>query len=235
MTLVSPLTGVRAVLFDLDGTLVDTTELILTTYEHVLRVYSQGGAVRDRRELIRGLGRSLPEVLLEYATADAVAGAAERAEQMLSTYRDYMQANHDHLIRPFEGARETLQELQARGYALGVVTSKREPTARLALDLYDLGRFLPLGVYHDDTERHKPDPAPLLEALQRGGLAPSSTAYVGDSIHDMAAGRAAGLHTVAAAWGPFDRADLELTAPDAFAASPRNLLSLFPPLGRDGA
>ncbi len=117
---------------------------------------------------------------------------------------------------------------------LGVVTSKMQATARLALEMYELQDLLPLGVYHDDTDRHKPDPAPLIEAMRRGGLAPRETAYVGDSIHDMAAGRAAGVRNVAALWGPFDRADLQLELPDALVAAPEDLPHLFPRAARHG-
>jgi len=220
---------VRAVLFDLDGTLVDTTELILASHAHVIERRFSGRPLPTRRELIQNLGRSLPETLLEYAVAatENAQQAAESAEQMLQTYRDYQTANHDRMIRPFEGMRETLERLRDRGYTLGVVTSKMQATARLALDHYDLSELLPLGVFHDDTERHKPDPAPLLHALRKGGLSANETVYVGDSIHDVAAGRAADVYTIAALWGPFDRADLELAGPDALASEPQDLPKLL--------
>ncbi|MDQ3856464.1 MAG: HAD-IA family hydrolase [Chloroflexota bacterium] len=224
----SSLSGVDAVLFDLDGTLVDTTELILTSHQHVIERHLSGRWQPTRRELIQNLGRSLPETLLEYAVADDSANVAEAAEQMLQTYRDYQQANHDRMIRPVESMRDTLLVLRARGYTLGVVTSKLEATARLALDRYELGGLLPLGVFHDDTTRHKPDPEPLLLALSKGGLSADRTVYVGDSVHDIAAGRAAGVRTVAALWGPFDRSDLELAGPDAMAVTPLDLLRLLP-------
>ncbi len=224
----NPPLDVDAVLFDLDGTLVDTTELIISSHEHTLAQHYRGPQRPTRREILRNLGRSLPATLREYAAADQAAHAGEAAEQMLQTYRDYQRANHDRMIRPFEGIRETLDELARRGYLLGVVTSKMEANARLALDMYDLGGNLPFGVFHDDTERHKPDPAPLLLAAQKYRLDVSRTAYIGDSIHDMAAGRAAGMRTVAALWGPFPRADLEVERPDIFATTLDSLLDIFP-------
>lgn len=228
-------TSTQAVLFDLDGTLVDTTELILQTHEHMLDRHIRTAWRPTRRDLILVQGRSLPQTLLEFAQADQAANAAEAAEQMLQTFRDYQDANHDRLIRPFQGMRETLETLSKRGYMLGVVTSKREETARLALDRYDLSRFLPLGVFFDDTTRHKPDPEPLLLAMRKGNLQPARTAYVGDSIHDVAAGKAAGILTVAALWGPFDPRDLQLAEPDEMADSPAALLDLFPdPSGEAG-
>lgn len=217
---------IDAILFDLDGTLVDTTELIFASHEHTLERHLKRGAP-GRDLLLKDFGRSLPETLREYALADEAADAAEAAEQMLQTYRDYQRAHHDRLIQPFPGMREVLEALRDRGYVLGVVTSKIEATARRSMDLYELGSVLPLGVFHDDTPRHKPDPEPLLLAARKGGLECARTAYVGDSVHDVAAGRAAGMWTVAALWGPFDRRDLELEGPDALAESPADLLRIF--------
>lgn len=224
----------EAILFDLDGTLVDTTELILSSHEHTLRRHLRGSWRPTRRELLFNLGRSLPETLRDYAAADEAANVAEAAEQMLQTYRDYQQANHDLLIRQFDGMKEALKALETRGYVLGLVTSKMESTARLAMDRYDLSGLLPLGVFHDDTVRHKPDPEPLLAAARKGNLQPGRTLYVGDSVHDVAAGKAAGMRTLAALWGPFERHDLELAEPDALAGSPQDLLDLLPGVQRDG-
>ncbi|MDP9378862.1 MAG: HAD-IA family hydrolase [Chloroflexota bacterium] len=229
-----PFGDVTSVLFDLDGTLVDTTELIISSHEHTLRQHLRSGWQPTRRDILRNVGRSLFETLHDYAVADKAADVAEASEQMLRTYRDYQRANHDDMIRPFEGMSETLGILRERGYTLGVVTSKLEENARLALDMYDLGGYFPLGVFHDDTERHKPDPAPLLLAVRKGGLDAPRTVYVGDSIHDMAAGRAAGMRTVAALWGPFPREDLELEHPEAFAKSPPALLELLPGVRKSG-
>lgn len=220
------MTQIDAILFDLDGTLVDTTELIFTSHEHTLARHLKGGTP-GRDVLLRDFGRSLPETLREYALADEAADAAEAAEQMLQTYRDYHRAHHDRLVQPFPGMREALETLRDRGYVLGVVTSKIEATARWSMDLYELGSLMALGVFHDDTTRHKPDPEPLLLAARTGGLDCAQTAYVGDSVHDVAAGRAAGMYTVAALWGPFDRRDLELAGPDALAESPAELLGIF--------
>ena len=219
---------VDAVLFDLDGTLVDTTELIISSHEHTLIQHYRGALRPNRRDILLNLGRSLPATLREYAAADEAADAGDAAEEMLRTYCDYQSANHDRMIRAFAGVRETLEELTTRGYRLGVVTSKREVGACLALAMYDLGGLLPFGVFHDDTDRHKPDPAPLLLAAQKYSLDASRTAYVGDSIHDMAAGRAAGMRTVAALWGPFPREDLAIERPDVFAPAPASLLEVFP-------
>jgi pyrophosphatase PpaX len=214
-----------AVLFDLDGTLIDTTNLILASCQHTFARHLKGGCP-PRDALIATFGRSLPESLLEVARAEGAEDPDAFAEEMLATYRAHNDEHHDALIRPFEGVEPMLAELGAAGLRLGVVTSKRERSARLGMSRYGLGDFFEVGVFHDDTVRHKPDPAPLIAGAQRLGVAPRCTVYVGDSVHDVAAGRAAGMRTIAAAWGPFPRADLDAAGPDYVADTPHEVLVL---------
>ena len=118
--------------------------------------------------------------------------------------------------------------LRDRGYALGVVTSKSRQFAERGLRLCGLWEFMNVFISMDDTSRHKPHPEPLLLALEKLQVAPQEAVYVGDSRHDMQAGRAAGIRTVAALWGPVPRAELELENPDVLAESPEALLEIFP-------
>ena len=101
------------------------------------------------------------------------------------------------------------------------MTSKREGFARRGLALFGLETLFEIAIFHDDTARHKPEPDPLLLAAERAGLPPEDVVYVGDSIHDVAAGRAAGMRTVSVLWGPFDRAVLERAGPDTSSSAPR--------------
>jgi pyrophosphatase PpaX len=214
-----------AVLFDLDGTLIDTTDLILASCQHTFARHLKGGCP-PREALIATFGRSLPESLLEVALAEGAEDPDAFAAEMLATYRAHNDEHHDALIRPFEGVEPMLAELGAAGLRLGVVTSKRERSARIGLSRYHLGDFFEVGIFHDDTLRHKPDPAPLIAGAQRLGVAPEHTIYVGDSVHDVAAGRAAGMRTIAAAWGPFPRADLDAAGPDHVADTPHEVVVL---------
>jgi pyrophosphatase PpaX len=220
------LTRVDAVLFDLDGTLVDTIPLIFACYQHTLAAHLPGYDP-GRRVIIGNLGRSLDDILLDYAVAGGAADPAAESRGMLQTYRAFQRANLARLIRPYEGIREALEGLRDRGLTLGVVTSKVEWAARECYEYYGLGEFLTVAVFHDDTERHKPDPQPLLLAASKGGLDAARTVYVGDSIHDMAAGRAAGMRTIAALWGPFEREDLVRAGADELAARPADLLTII--------
>ncbi len=215
-----------AVLFDLDGTLVDTIPLIFACYDHTIAAHLPGYDP-GRQTIIGNLGRSLNAILFDYAAAAGVPDPAATSAAMLDTYLTFQRANLARLIRPYDGMKDTLAGLQARGLTLGVVTSKVEWAARECYEYYGLGEFLSIGVFHDDTGRHKPDPEPLLLAAAKGGLDPARTVYVGDSVHDMAAGRAAGMATIGALWGPFQRSDLERAGADALAAHPTELLRLI--------
>jgi pyrophosphatase PpaX len=219
------LNDVRSLLFDLDGTLVNTIPLIFACYEHTLAVHLPGFRP-SRRVIVGHLGRSLDDILFDYAVSAGVADPAPISRQMLETYRQFQRENLDRLIEPFDGVREALAGLKDRGLTLGLVTSKVEWAARLSYERYGLGEYLSVLVFHDDTVKHKPDPEPLLFAAAKAGLEPARTAYVGDATHDMAAGRAAGMRTIGALWGPSEPADLERAGADALAATPGDLLPL---------
>ncbi len=213
------------ILFDLDGTLIDTTELILAsfawTFDHHLP-----GRIPGRDVLVHTFGRSLPAVLRELAAAQGAADPELLAGQMLASYRDFQLEQHDALIKPFPGVAEMLRALRPR-HRLGLVTSKREGFARRGLRLFGLDELFEVSVFHDDTTRHKPEPEPLLLAAARAAVPPGEVVYVGDSIHDVAAGRAAGMQTVSVLWGPFERATLERAGPDHVVETPEDLLQLF--------
>ncbi len=215
-----------AVLFDLDGTLIDTTELILASCRHTFQRHLKDGCP-PREALIATFGRSLPESLLETAIAEGVANTHALAAEMLATYRAHNDEHHDALIRPFNGIDAMLAALRAAGLRLAVVTSKRERSARLGMARYGLADFFEVAIFHDDTVLHKPDPAPLVEAARRLDVPPAAATYVGDSVHDVAAGRAAGMRTIAAAWGPFPRAHLLDARPDHVADTPAAVVELI--------
>jgi len=218
--------SVAAVLFDLDGTLVDTIPLILACYEHTLRAHLPGYDP-GRRVIISNLGRSLDDILMDYARDAGAADPAAAGREMLQTYRAFQRVHLPLLIRPYEGVREMLEGLRARGLTLGVVTSKVEWAARETYERYGLDRFLSIEVFHDDTVRHKPDPEPLQHAAEKGGLEAARTVYVGDSVHDMAAGRAAGMRTIGALWGPSGREELLGAGADEIAERPQDVLHLI--------
>lgn len=213
-------------LFDLDGTLIDTTELILQSFAHAFDAHLPG-RLPTRADLVSTFGRSLPAALLELAVLNGVADPERLADEMLATYREFQRHHHDTLIQPFDGIAEMLADLDSRGYRLGVVTSKMQHFARRGMRIFDLEKYFDVAVFHDDVTRHKPDPEPLLEAARRAGADPREAFYIGDSIHDVVAGRAAGMTTVAVLWGPFEREVLEAVTPHHIVREPAELLGLL--------
>lgn len=211
-----------AVLFDLDGTLADTVELILRSYRHTMKVH-RGEALPDALWLA-GIGTRLRDQLASFARDD------EEAERMAETYSAYQRTIHDELVAPFPGAVDVVRALRAAGAAVGVVTSKRRGMAERTLERCGMAGLYDVLVGADDVVRGKPDPEPVLLALRLLGLetAAGSTLMVGDAPFDVRAGRAAGTRTAAVLWGPFPREVLEGEGPDWVVARPEELLELRP-------
>jgi pyrophosphatase PpaX len=219
---------VEAILFDFDGTLADTIDLIVASFRFATRAVL--GKPLPDEVVLKNLGRPLGEYLEKLAPPG-------RAEELIAVYRRHNMENHDRLIREYPHVRETVEELSRRGYRLGVVTSKgRELAAKGMAALGFGGLFAPV-VALEDTTRHKPDPEPIGHALTKLHTTRRRAAYVGDSPWDIVAGRAAGVVTVAVTWGGFSRPDLEAADPDRIVTDPLELLEVFasPPLGRTEA
>lgn len=194
-------------LFDLDGTLIDSRELILASYRHTMETHL-GSAPPDSAWLVT-MGTPLTAQLREFAR-----GAAE-AEAMLTTYLEHNARVHDELLCAFEGVPETLGRLRERGCRLGVVSSKRLDGVRRGLRSCGIPEeWFGALVTADDPVPHKPDPAPVLLALERLGETSDGALFLGDTVWDLRAGRAAGAVTAAALWGPVARPELEAESPD---------------------
>ena len=222
----------RAVLFDLDGTLIDTTDLILRCFRHAWRTVC--GREHSRQALIETFGMPLRDAmqrLLSQGNGNhrngAEDGHGELVNRLLAEYRVFNVTNHDVIARPFDGVQRTIEELRRRGYRTGVVSSKGRELGMRGLRLCALEELVDTTIFLEDTEHHKPRPEPILAALDRLGLNCRQAAYVGDSAHDLMAGRDAGVRTVAALWGPWPRLALERESPDFLAKSLSDLLDIF--------
>lgn len=209
---------VEAVFVDLDGTLVDSLELILRAYEHTTTLHL--GQSPSRADIRRTIGLPLATVL------DRFAGGA--GGPMVETYREYVREHHDRLVRPCPGMLDLLAVLRQRGYRLGIVTAKSRPQAELAFRLCALEPLVDVTIAFEDTTEHKPHPAPLLEAARRVGVAATRALYLGDAVGDIVAARAAGMVAVAVTWGAGDPVDLRAAAPDLTVADPAELLAYLP-------
>lgn len=197
----------EVVLFDLDGTLIDSEELILASYRHTMREHL--GRVPPDERWLQGMGRPLRVQLRGFARDEA------EAEAMMETYGRHNRRLHDDLVCTFPQVREAVGRLHGRGTPLGIVTSKRREPALAGLEAcgYPLEWFEVL-VAAEDVEPPKPHPAPVRSALRATGGRAAGGIFVGDSVHDMEAGRAAGTRTAAALWGPYGRDALARAEPD---------------------
>jgi pyrophosphatase PpaX len=210
---------VRALLFDLDGTLIDSIRLILDSYHHTVRTH--GLPPRSDEEWLAGIGTPLRVVLGELARHP------DQMERMIATYRDYNLAHHDAQVIPYVGAPELIRRVKRMGYLTGLVTSKNRPGAIRGLTLAGIAEHFDVLVCADDVENPKPHPEPVLKALAQLGTGPDTALFIGDSVHDMRCGRAAGVRTAAVLWGPFGRGDLESSEPDYWLDTPDDLLALL--------
>ena len=212
--------GYDPILFDLDGTVIDSVALIRESHRHA--VESVLGLELPDDVLVANVGRPLIDQMRAFSP--------ERADELLDVYRRWNHANTAALLRPYPGMEEVLSELQADGRTLGVITSKSHPTVDLASHVLPLRHHFDVVIAAEDTARHKPEPDPLLEALRRLDAGPERACYVGDAPFDMRAARAAGIAPIGVTWGFFPRATLEAEAPDLVVERPQRLLDAL--LGR---
>ncbi len=205
-------------LFDLDGTLIDSTSLIMASFRQTMRTHL--GTVPDEAVWRAGFGTPLRPQLRKFARDD------HHAAQMVDTYRAYTNAHHDRLLKSYAGIAEALGDLREAGMRLAVVTSKAHALARRGLRRCELNEYFGVLVGADDVSQHKPHPAPVLAALARLSADPIEAVFIGDSPHDIVSGRAAGVQTAAAQWGPFVRTALARELPDYWLSRPACIAEL---------
>ena len=194
-----------ALLFDLDGTLIDSIELLLSSMRHAFA--TRGIAAPSDARWIEGIGTPLVTQLREMVCDDAEVAA------LVDAYRAHQRLHHDRLVSAYPGVVNTLRTLRARGHQMAIVTSKADELAARGVAHAGLASFLDTIVGCDSCTMHKPEPEPVFVALARLERAPGEAIFVGDSPHDIASGNAAGVVTVAATWGPFSRAQLQVARP----------------------
>jgi len=207
--------GFPVVLFDLDGTVVDSGAIILASMRHATREVL--GLDFEDAELLQAVGGPGLE-------AQMAVFAPERVDELVRVYRAHNEPLHDEL-EACAGMEDVLVRLHEGGRRLGVVTAKRRSTVELAFARIPVAHLFETVVGGDETERHKPDPEPLLLAAERMDVDPRTCAYVGDSPFDIRAAKAAGMYSVAVTWGRIhDRSLLEREEPDAIVETAEELL-----------
>ncbi|MDX6442507.1 MAG: pyrophosphatase PpaX [Gaiellaceae bacterium] len=203
------------VLFDLDGTVVDSGSIILASMRHATREVL--GRDFGDAELMQAVGGPGLEAQMEVF-------APERVDELVQVYRAHNEPLHDEL-EACAGMEDVLLRLHEQGHRLGIVTAKRRSTVELAFARVPIAHLFETVVGGDETLKHKPDPEPLLLAAERMNARPAETAYVGDSPFDIRAAKAAGMYAIAVTWGRIhDRERLEREEPDAIVDTAEELL-----------
>jgi pyrophosphatase PpaX len=208
----------RVVLFDLDGTLIDSGPIILASMQHAVRtVLDREIAYEELAATVGGQG-----LVAQMAELDP-----DRVDELIEVYREHNDPLHD-TLEAFAGMVDVLPRLRADGRRLGIVTAKRHRTVALAFDRFPwLEEQFEVVIGHEDTAHHKPDPDPVLEALKRLDATPDESAYVGDSPFDIRAAKAAGAFAVAVSWGGIHSHERLLAEePDAVVHAPEELLDV---------
>lgn len=201
------------VLFDLDGTLVDSARVILASFHHATETVLQRRYPDE--QILAQVGGTNLETQMRLL-------APEHVDELVRVYRAHNDPSYSEMSC-FDGIVEVLAQLKGEGRRLGVVSAKRRPTVERVFDGAGIGTYFDVIVGSDATERHKPHPDPLLLALKELDARPQDAAYVGDSPFDMAAAKAAGVLAVAVAWGGIHRVE----DADMLVESPEELLGVL--------
>jgi pyrophosphatase PpaX len=209
--------NINTILFDLDGTLIDTNELIISTFLHTLEKYYPSKYKRE--DVLPFLGPTLHET---FGAIDP-----ERVEEMVVDYRTYNLANHDLLVKEFAGVFETVQTLKEKGYKIAIVTTKRLDVTLKGLRLTKLDQFFDIIVAYDHVKKVKPDPEPILLALEQLGSKPEESLMVGDNFHDILAGKNAGTKTAGVSWSIKGREYIAKYEPDYVLENMADLLTIL--------
>jgi pyrophosphatase PpaX len=207
----------KAVVFDLDGTLIDTIPLIVASHRHAVQTVLGRDFSDD--VLRSGIGRPLIDQMKVFDEA--------QAQALFDTYRVWNHANTAALLGRFDGVDDVLVRLAAAGAKLAVATSKSRDAVDLAFSIQPPVVEFDAIVTVEDSTRHKPHPEPVLTAIAQLGAEPADAVYVGDAPYDIEAALAAGCGAVGVTWGMASRAVLETAGAEAVAETPEELAAIL--------
>jgi len=208
--------AIRNILFDLDGTLLDTNELIIQSFQHTYKRHLNKKV--NKEEIVKNFGE-----ILKF-TIDREFG--EESVEAIKTYRNFQIGNFDRLITMQKGVKEGVIELYRQGYKLGIVTSRLNDSAIKGLKHFGLMDYFESIIGADDTDIHKPDPTPAFLALEELGGKPEETIIVGDSQYDILCGKNAGITSVVVGWSALPRDIILKYEPNYIVESMEELLEL---------
>lgn len=206
----------KGVLFDLDGTLIDTSNLIIRSFQHTFNLHY--GRPLTPEEIYAFFGKPLKAALEHYGPG--------KVEELTQTYREFNLAHHDQLTTGFSGVPETIKALYDAGILMAIVTSKTKSTAIRGLKLFDMDKYFSVVIGHEECQKHKPEPEPVLLALEKLNLAPADCLMLGDSPFDLISAREAGVKTAAVRWTEIAWDSLLAEKPDYILHTIEDLLTI---------
>ncbi|WP_087972591.1 pyrophosphatase PpaX [Oceanobacillus rekensis] len=181
--------SIHTILFDLDGTLIDTNALINASFQHTFEHFKLKFTPEEILEF------NGPPLIETFQNIDR-----ENADSMVATYREHNLAVHDNYVTAFPQVAETIGELKKRQIKLGIVTTKMTKSVNMGLTLTGLDRFFDTIITFDDVTHPKPHAEPVLKAMEELQADPATTLMVGDNHHDIESGKNAGVQTAGVAW-----------------------------------
>ncbi|MBM7551385.1 pyrophosphatase PpaX [Thalassobacillus pellis] len=209
--------NVNTILFDLDGTLIDTNELIIESFMHTTKEY--GRRPYSRNEILTFIGPPLRDSMEKIDP--------EKVEELVNVYREHNISHHDDFVEAYPGVVETIQALREKGYRLGIVTTKMRQTVNMGLELTGLNGMFEVVVTLDDVVNAKPHPEPIEQAMAALNAEAAETLMVGDNTHDILAGKNAGTKTAGVAWTIKGREILDELNPDYMLLEMQDLLDIL--------
>jgi pyrophosphatase PpaX len=214
------LQGVKAILFDLDGTLVDSSQAIVRAVEEALE---SRGLKCDSVQVVKIIGLPLENIFGVLAPNLS----EQKIWQLVNEYRKYYMAHHLENTTIHSSAQLVLRKLKAKGFKLGIITAKYKEPVMDVLSHFDILELFDAVVTGYEVQKHKPAPDIVLEAAKRLGVDPKQCVVVGDSPVDVQAGKRAGAFTVALLSNTYERKPLEDTKPTIIIEKLQEILKLL--------
>lgn len=208
---------INTILFDLDGTLINTNELIIASFLHTLNKFYPDQYKREH--VIPFMGPTLTE---SFSSVDA-----EKVDELITEYRRFNMEMHDEFVEEYETVYETVETLHKKGYKIGIVTTKARNVVEMGLNFSRLKQFFNTVVTIDDVQNAKPHPEPIQLALKKLNAAPEETIMVGDNYHDIEGGKNAGTKTAGVAWSLKGKEFLATYHPDYMLEKMSDILSIL--------